>query len=145
MGFSATLWEWYGQDEYKRVLVVCEAIPALHFLALTPDSQRSAIPYCPACEAWSEMMLPLNEVLSICGNALPTEIRTQLQGIWELCNSLTEAAFHCDDWFIFDHDEWWPIRTAAEELVGLMELLEINPFLDDLLLDCRNAVRGTKR
>ncbi|PQP06417.1 hypothetical protein C5612_01240 [Pseudomonas frederiksbergensis] len=145
MGFSTTLWEWYGQDEYKRVLAVCEAIPALQFLALTPDLQRRAIPYCPACEAWSEMMLPLNEVLSICGNALPTEIRKRLQGIWELCNSLTEAAFHCDDWFIFDHDEWWPIRTAAVELVGLMELLEINPFLDDLLLDCRNAVRGIKR
>ncbi len=145
MGFSTTLWEWYGQDEYKRILAVCEAIPALQFLALTPDLQRSAIPYCPACEAWSEMMLPLNEVLSICGNALPTEIRTRLQGIWELCNSLTKAAFHCDDWFIFDHDEWWPIRTAAEELVGLMELLEINPFLNDLLLDCRNAVRGIKR
>jgi hypothetical protein len=91
------------------------------------------------------MILPLNEVLSICGNALPTEIRTRLQGIWKLCDSLTEASFHCDDWFIFDHDEWWPIRTAAEELVSLMELLEINPFRDDLLLDCRNAVRGIKR
>jgi hypothetical protein len=91
------------------------------------------------------MMLPLNEVLSICGNELPTEIRTRLQGIWELCNSLTEVAFHCDDWFIFDHEEWSPIRTAAEELVGLMELLEINPFLDDLLIDCRNASRGIKR
>jgi hypothetical protein len=44
MGFSTTLWEWYGQHEYKRILAVCEAIPALQFLALTPDSQRSAIP-----------------------------------------------------------------------------------------------------
>ncbi|SCZ55285.1 hypothetical protein SAMN03159355_00065 [Pseudomonas sp. NFPP10] len=25
MGFSTTVWEWYGQDEYKRVLAVGEA------------------------------------------------------------------------------------------------------------------------
>jgi hypothetical protein len=37
------------------------------------------------------------------------------------------------------------IRKAAEELAGLMELLKITPFLDDMSLDCRNAVRGIKR
>ncbi|WP_259696436.1 hypothetical protein [Pseudomonas brassicacearum] len=145
MGFSTTLWEWYGQDEYKRVLAVCEAIPALEFLALTSDMQQKTIPDCPACEAWSEMILPLNEVLSICGSALPAQINTRLQDIWERCNSLTEAAFHCHDQLIFDHDEWRPIRTASSELLDLMESLEINPFLDDLLLDCRNLARGIKR
>ncbi|WP_191486791.1 hypothetical protein [Pseudomonas sp. FEN] len=44
---------------------------ALEFLALTTDMQQRAIPDCPACDAWSEMMLPLNEVLSTCGSALP--------------------------------------------------------------------------
>lgn len=60
MEFSTTVWEWHGQDEYKRILAVCEAIPALTFLAMSADEQRNAIPYCPACEAWSETMLPLN-------------------------------------------------------------------------------------
>jgi hypothetical protein len=124
---------------------VCKAIPALEFLALTSDLQQRTIPDCPAREAWSEMILPLNEVLSICDSALPAEIKARLQDIWELCNSLTEAAFHCYDQLIFDHDEWRPIRTAAAELLELMESLEINPFLDDLLLDCRNVARGIKR
>ncbi|MPQ71642.1 MULTISPECIES: hypothetical protein [unclassified Pseudomonas] len=145
MGFSTTLWEWYGQDEYERVLVLCEAIPALEFLALTADLQQRAIPDCPACEVWSEMMLPLNEVLSTCGSVLPEQIRTCLERLWKLCNGLTEVAFHCHDRLMFDHDEWWPIRTAAQELLDLIESLEINPFLDDLLLGCRNAVRGVKR
>ncbi|VVP66112.1 hypothetical protein [Pseudomonas fluorescens] len=145
MGFSTTLWEWYGQDEYQRVLVVCEAIPALEFLALTSDKQQRTIPDCPACEVWSEMILPLNEVLSVCGSALPEVIKARLQGICERCNSLTEAAFHCHDQLIFDHDEWRPIRMAAAELLDLMESLEINPFLDDLQLDCRNVARGIKR
>ncbi|WP_434568825.1 hypothetical protein [Pseudomonas sp. Z3-8] len=145
MGFSTTLWEWYGQDEYKRVVAVCEAIPALEFLALTSDMQQETIPECPACEAWSGMILPLSEVLSICGSVLPEEIKTRLQGIWKRCNSLTEAAFHCHDRLIFDHDEWQPIRTAAIELLDLMDSLAIKPFLDDLLLDCINLTRGIKR
>src|SRR3979490_625503 len=143
MGFSTTLWEWYGQDEYKRVLAVCYAIPALEFLALTSDLQQRTIPDCPAFETWSELILPLNEVLSI--SALPAEIKTRLQDIWALCNSLTEAAFHCHDPLIFDHDGWRPIRTVAAELLDLMGSLEINPFLDDLLLDCRNVARGVTR
>ncbi|WP_123599215.1 hypothetical protein [Pseudomonas frederiksbergensis] len=145
MGFSTTLWEWYGQDDYKRVLAVCEAIPALEFLALTSDMQQKTIPDCPACETWSQMIFPLDEVLSVCGSALPAQINSRLRDIWERCNSLSEAALQCHDRLIFDHDEWRPIRTASAELLDLMELLDINPFLDDLLLDCRNLTRGIKR
>ncbi|WP_225930135.1 hypothetical protein [Pseudomonas botevensis] len=145
MGFATTLWEWYGQDEHKRVLAVCEAFPALEFLALTSDIQKKTIPDCPACETWSQMILPLNEVLTVCGSALPAQINTRLRDLWERCNSLTEAAFYCHDRLIFEHDEWRAIRTAAAELLDLMELQDINPFLDDLLLDCGNVARGIKR
>ncbi|WP_095131804.1 hypothetical protein [Pseudomonas sp. Irchel s3h14] len=145
MEFSTTLWEWYGQDEYKRVLAVCEAIPGLTFLAMNADAQRDAIPYCPACEAWSETMLPLNEALTVCGAAMPCEVRTGLQQVWDLCNSLPETAFHCDDWWIFDQYEWQPLREAAEQALDLVEAVKIAPYLDELILDCRNAVRGLKR
>lgn len=40
MGFATTLWEWYGQGEFKRVIAVCEAFPALEFLAMSADEQR---------------------------------------------------------------------------------------------------------
>lgn len=145
MGFSTILWEWYGQDEYKRILAVCDAIPALEFLALNSDMQQTIIPDCPACETWSMMILPLNEVFLACGSALPAQINIRLRDIWERCNSLTEAAFHCHDRLIFDHDEWRSIRTASAELLDLMELGNISPFLDDLQLDCRNLARGVKR
>ncbi len=145
MSFSATLWAWYGQDEHKRVLAVCEAILALEFLALTADKQQTTIPDCPACEAWSGMVLPLNEALAICSSHLPVNVKTGLQNIWELCINLSEAAFHCNDRTIFDHSEWSLIRTAAGELLGLMEAPEIHPFMDELLLDCRNAACGIRR
>ena len=56
---SASLWEWYGQDEHKRVLVLCEAIVALEFLAKSADEQMAFIPDCAACEAWYSMVTPL--------------------------------------------------------------------------------------
>lgn len=144
MGFSATLWEWYGQDEYKRVLAVCEVIPALGFLAKSADEQRGAIPYCPACEAWSVTMLPVNEALTICGRVMPEAVRTRLQDVWRLCNSLPETAFHCGDWLIFDQEQWQPLREAAQQALESIDAVSIAPFLDELMLDCCNAVRGVK-
>jgi hypothetical protein len=98
--------------------------------------QQETIPDSPACETWSEIFLPLKEVLSICGCALSAQINDWRQDIQEQCNSLTEAALHRHDRLIFDHDDWRPIRTASAELLGLMEAQDINPFLDDC---CSNA------
>lgn len=142
MSFYTHLWQWYGQDEYQKVLSVCEAIPALTFLAMSPDEQRNAIPYCPACETWSEVMLPLNEAITICGTAMPAEARSELEKVWGLCNALSEDAFHCDDWWIFDHTEWQPLRTAAEQALAVLEADQLRPYLDEVTLDCRNAVNG---
>ncbi|UII69741.1 hypothetical protein LVW35_18920 [Pseudomonas sp. HN11] len=90
MDFATTLWEWYGEGEYKRVLAVCEAFPALEFLAMSADAQQKTIPDCPACEAWSMTMLPLSDTLVACGNAMPSELRRGLESLWKLCNGLSE-------------------------------------------------------
>ncbi|WP_421523430.1 hypothetical protein [Pseudomonas yamanorum] len=142
MGFSTTLWEWYGQGEFKRVLAACEVFPALEFLTMSADEQREAIPDCPACEAWSMTMLPLDETLAVCGDAMPSEVRRGLQNLWQLCNGLSEDAFHCGDRLIFDHQDWQLIRDSASDLLGLMGNLEISPFLNDLTVDCHNEVNG---
>jgi len=142
MGFATTLWEWYGQGEFKRVLAVCEVFPALEFLAMSADEQREAIPDCPACEAWSMTMLPLNETLAACGNAMPSEVERGLQNLWQLCNGLSEDAFHCVDRLIFDHQDWTSIRESATDLLRLMECLEMTPYLNELTVDCHNEVNG---
>lgn len=142
MGFATTLWEWYGEGEYKRVLAVCEVFPALEYLAMSADEQREVIPYCPACEAWSMAMLPLTDTLDACYNAMPSEVRSALQDLWQLCNGLSEDAFRCGDWLIFDHQDWQPIRDSATDLLRLMECLEISPFLNELTIDCHKEVHG---
>ncbi len=142
MKLATTLWEWYGQGEFKRVLVVCEVFPALEFLAMSAGEQRETIPDCPACEAWSMAMLPLNDTLAACGNAMPSEVERDLQNLWRLCNGLSEEAFCCGNRLIFDHQDWQPIRDSATDLLGLMGHLEISRFLNDLTVDCHNEVNG---
>ncbi len=145
MGFAATLWEWYGQGEYRRVLAACEAFPALEFLAMSADEQRETIPDCPACEACSMSMLPLNETLAVCSNALPSEVERGLQNLWQLCDGLSEEAFRCGDRSIFDHQDWQSIRDAATDMLRMMEGLEMSPYLDDLTVDCHNEVNGNRQ
>ncbi|MBT2373073.1 hypothetical protein [Pseudomonas fluorescens] len=142
MGFATILWDWYGQGEYKRVLAVCEVFPALEFLAMSADEQREAIPDCPACEAWSMTILPLNDTLTACGNAMPSEVRRDLQNLWKRCNDISEDAFRCGDRLIFDHQDWQSIRESATDLLRLMERLEMTPYLDELTVDCHNEVNG---
>lgn len=144
MGFSTTVWEWYGQDEYKRVLAVGEAIDALGFLALDAQAQQATIPDCPACEAWSMAMLPLEALLATCASALPDEVRAGLQSLWGQCNGLSEAAFHCGDRGIFEHGQWQLLREAAGQLLALMEEAQLRPFLEELRVDCRGKVYGLK-
>ncbi|WP_192560498.1 hypothetical protein [Pseudomonas allokribbensis] len=144
MAFSTTLWEWYAQDEHKRVLSVCEAIEGLTVLASSADVQRNTIPDCPACEVWSASMLPVNEVLTVCGSAMPHDVRAQLQQVWALCDSLPEAAFLCHDQEIFYRIEWQAIRHAAAQALELIEVVKLTPYLDELMSYCSDAVRGLK-
>lgn len=144
MDFPDRLWEWYGQDEYKRILAVCLAIPALDFLAATAEVQRYSIPSCPACETWSEKMLPVNEVLEVAGKALPMDVRAALEKVWQLSNDLSEAAFHCGNQHMFTHEEWQPLRDAAAHALDLLGAKALAPHLDELTLDCRNIILGRK-
>ena len=140
MEFSTTIWNWYGQSEYRRVLAVCLAIRGLTFLAMNPDEQRQTIPDCPACEVWSKTMLPLHEALTVCGAAMQKDVRSGLQHVWDLCSSLPESAIHCDDRSIFDQCEWQPLREAANQALAFVDAEKISPYLDELISDCRSAM-----
>jgi len=84
----------------------------------------------------------LNETLAACGNAMPSEVERGLQNLWQLCNGLSEDAFHCGDRLIFDHQDWTSIRESATDLLRLMERLDMTPYLNELTVDCHNEVNG---
>ncbi|MBF4207125.1 hypothetical protein EI533_05210 [Pseudomonas donghuensis] len=145
MEFPTTLWHWYGQAEYKRVLAVCEAIEGLTFLAMSASAQEDAIHPCRACETWSVKMLPLHDALTVCGSAMPAQVRTPLQRVWEMCNELPETAFDCGVRLMFEHEEWQPLRDAAELTLALLEVDQLAAFLEELEVDCRNEIWGLNR
>lgn len=140
MDFAATFWQWYGQDEFARLLAVGDALQALTFLAKSAEEQRYSIPDCPACEAWYSAMLPLGEALAVCGAAMPTVVRSQVQAVWTLCSSLPESAFRCADRSIFDQDEWQSIRKASRRALQSMQSAQIRPYLEATMLECRKAI-----
>lgn len=145
MEFSTLFWEWYGQGEYKRVLAVCNVIPALRFLSVDADTQRETIPDCPACETWSTMILPLADTLSTVGTAMPSTILAALQDVWDLSNSLSEGAVRCRDRYIFDHEEWQPLRASAKRALLLLDEEKIAPYLDEVTEHSHIELDGWKR
>ncbi|WP_295475649.1 hypothetical protein [uncultured Pseudomonas sp.] len=138
---NISLWEWYGQDEHKRLLAICDAIIALEFLAKNADEQIDLIPDCAACETWYSMVIPLSDALSASGKLLPAPILTQMTTLWDLCNSPeSEAAFRCGDRSIFHETAWQPIREQASELLASTLFSEVRPYLESLMDDCREAL-----
>ena len=138
---SMSLWEWYGRNEHTRVLVVCEAIAALEFLAKSADEQAAFIPDCAACETWHSMVTPLNDVLSSTGQSLPAPVFAAMTTLWELCNSLkSEAAFRCGDRSILHEAAWQLIRIQASELLLCAFFSEVRPDLKSLIDTCREQL-----
>jgi hypothetical protein len=134
------LWTWYACDEFRPVLQVCELSKALEFLSRTAQEQSTTIPYCPACETWSEMMLPIRDFLDKFSENLEHTVREKLERLWERCNSLDGAAFRCDDFNMFDSPQWQPIRTEAADLLQAIGWEILVEHIDELMLVSRKAL-----
>jgi hypothetical protein len=134
------LWTWYASDDYKPVLMVCELAQALLFLARPAAEQASSIPYCPACETWSEMMLPVDDFLNGFTEPLDEPLRLKLGQLWTLCNALDATAFRCDDFQMFHHPDWAPLRATAIEALDIMGWEMLAAHQDELLLESRQKL-----
>jgi hypothetical protein len=138
--FSNHFWTWYATDEYRLVLEVCELMKALDFLQAPASVQSSQIPYCPACETWSEMMLPVNDFLKKFPTDLSPSLQEALSTVWLLCNELPEDAFRCDDFQMFHAPDWAVLRSAASEALRWLEWESLQPQIDDVMLECHRAL-----
>ena len=138
--FTDRFWTWYATDEYKFVLEACELMKALDFLQAPASVQSSQIPYCPACETWSTMMLPVNSFLEKFLADLPPSLRDALNTVWLLCNELPEDAFRCDDFEMFQASDWAPLRSAASEALRCLGWESLQPQIGDVMLECHKAL-----
>lgn len=131
-GFSDLIWQWYGAEEHERIAAICEAIPALGFLAMDAELQQITISDCPVCEVWSSKMLPIYATLEACGAALPEDVGLLLARVWGLCKSLNDLELPCYDRTIFELEQWQLLRDSASQLLIAMESAAIEPFLSEL-------------
>lgn len=100
-----------------------------------------SIPYCPACEAWSEHIVDIHEFLETFDTTLSAELRKLLELVWDQCNGLSAAAFHCDDWDMFTHFEWDEIRLHARQALAIIGWEDMRAHMEQLTLDCRAELR----
>lgn len=134
---SSIVWDWYATDEHQHVLALCELCEALAFLSAGAAHQMANIPDCPACEIWTEMVMPIESFLKRCPRSVPQDVRDALDPLWTSCNSLGESALRCWDVEIFLDPEWEGIRTQA---AAALELIDWQGFKADagvLVIECR--------
>ena len=81
--FSTTVWGWYAEDEYKKLLSFCELCSGLEFLAVEAEAQSISTPSCPGCEVWNEKMLCIQEFIDGLGNSLKSS--------WDSCLSYAKT------------------------------------------------------
>lgn len=98
------------------------------------------IPYCPACEAWSNMILPVNDFLESFPAKISVALRQKLEVLWEMSNALSQDAFHCDDFEIFHHSEWERLRVEADAALQMIGWDTLKDQVDELMLECRKAL-----
>jgi len=140
--FSARVWNWYADDEYEKLLSFLQLCYGLEFLALEEKQQSESIPYCPACEVWSEKILRIKDFADDYGNDIPADIKNELLSIFESCDNLSSDAFHCDDQFMFSHNEWASIRSAAINCLSRIEWCTLQTYAHEFEGRVRNILYG---
>ncbi|MBB6563439.1 hypothetical protein HNP48_006159 [Acidovorax soli] len=137
---SLVLWSWYAEDEYKNILALCELCQALEFLASSAEEQAHNIPNCQACEAWYSVILPVNNYLESCPQAVGPDVRHALARTWESCNAMDAGALECGTPEIFNHPDWEPVRIDARAALDAIDWPSFRADADKLVLECRTAL-----
>jgi hypothetical protein len=129
--FPTTVWDWYAEDEYKNLLSFCELCSGLEFLAMEAEAQSISTPSCPGCEVWNEKMLCIQEFIDSLGNSLPEKIKIKLGLLFELCKKLSDEAYHCNDQFMFYHQEWEPLRQASRDALSSLGWHDLKNYIPE--------------
>nr|WP_312971556.1 hypothetical protein [Pseudomonas sp.] len=87
-------------------------------------------------------ILKVKDFLDAYGSDISVDIKGELLSIFESCNNLSDDAFHCDDQFIFDHDEWVDIRSAAANCLARIEWGILKTYAREFEGRARNVLYG---
>lgn len=134
---ATSIWTWYGQDEYRRVILLGELCPALEFLALDAAAQSVAIGCCLECNFDDDVTSYIDAFLRDYAHPLAPELREMLETLKARYYNLSEAAILFRENERFTQDEWQEMRVLASNALDMIGWEEIKPHMGSLTSDCR--------
>ncbi|MFJ7142522.1 hypothetical protein [Pseudomonas protegens] len=139
---ASNIWTWYGQDEYRKIILLGELGVALEFLALEAGRQREEIGCCAECNLWSDYLEYLDGFVKHFPANLAPHLLSHLQTLLRDCEALCREAYGItleDNGF--KHPQWQPVREGAREALALLGWSEVREHMPVLTEDCRAALR----
>ncbi|AIS13601.1 hypothetical protein JM49_18680 [Pseudomonas chlororaphis subsp. aurantiaca] len=139
---GSRIWTWYGQDEYRKIILVGELGPALEFLALDSGRQRTEIGCCAECNLWSDYLDYLVHFVQRFPARLAPHLHQRLQTLLSACEALSPQAYGMtleDNGF--EHPQWAPLRLDAQEALELLGWPEVQEHMPELTEECRAALK----
>lgn len=140
-GLALLIWRWYGEEEYHRLILLGELGPALQFLAMDAEGQRANIGCCADCNLWSYYLEYLDAFVKGFPPRLLPQAHAHLQALLTACETLCHDAYVSLDGNNFEHPQWTPLRTAAQEALALLGWREFEEHMPALVEDCSAALK----
>lgn len=138
---ATNIWTWYGQDQYRWLILLGELGPALEFLAMDADQQRVEIGCCAECNLWSDQLDYLERFVRDFPARLDPALHQHLQALLTACEGLSPEAYGMtleDNGF--EHRQWQPLRQAAQQALEDLGWPEAREHMPELVADCRAAL-----
>ena len=133
------IWRWYGEEQYRRLILLGELGPALQFLARDAEWQGANIGCCADCNLWSDHLRYLHAFVHGFPPRLLPRVHAHLQALlgaceapertptstWTATTSTTRNGRRC---------------AAAQEALALLLWQEFEAHMPALVEDCQAAL-----
>lgn len=138
---ASNVWTWYGQDEYRRIILLGELGVALEFLALDAKRQRVEVGCCAECNLWSGYLDYLAGFVKQFPLHLAPHLLPRLQALLSGCEALCREAYGLtleDNGF--EHPQWRSLREGAREALEILGWSQVREHMPELTEECRVAL-----
>jgi len=138
---ASLIWTWYGQDEWRTIILVGELAPTLVFLSSDANAQQQDIGCCAECNLWSHFLEYLDTFVQRFPAHRQPQLCQLLRRLLSACEALSPAAYGTLESNGFEDPQWAPLREMASEALERMGWPELAEHLPALTEDCRAALR----
>ncbi|AWM92658.1 hypothetical protein DJ564_18505 [Pseudomonas sp. 31-12] len=138
---ASNIWTWYGQDEYRCIILVGELCSALEFLALEAAAQEREISCCLECSFDDDVTQYIDAFLRDYAGPLTPELRQGLEALQARYYHLSDAALLYREGERFTQEEWQAMRVGARHALDMIGWDEVKEHMGSLTDDCHAQLK----